>query len=789
MSAVLRDALTACLLVGALAIAMSAPDPTIPDPENVVMLDFHGNIPDQENAWMSAAPIAFGDMLKARHVPLDLISRVAFSGMAFRAKEMAYPGLLLVIDPDMVPLLGLRPLCGDLQETLARKDGLAPNLALVHQLWGDIEPQQALGRTVRGESDEVYTVTAVIPNSDPRSPLGGVGNWMVGYAAAMVGFDSIAQRPPQEERDALYLMTGRVFAKLRPDTDLDAIGRWMHDAFVANPHYQDLPAEWRTNREAAFFRALRLTQLPFEEDPLRWTLLGAVAAAAGLLLVLAAFNVMNLTTANLLARQRETALRRSLGADGWALLRLWSVEAFLPLLAAAVLALWLSSWLAPAVADWLAQPSKLAVTRDPPPVLLLWLGVTVTLLLPLILALPAARALRAAPATALQGRTRSEGPLGRRVRQGLLGLQFGGAILLLALAGVLAAQQQHMIHLDRGFETANRYWFGIQANPEKLPDIRGFLGALNRDPAVIGWAYSDMRPAADTRGQTELHVAESGQRSVLRITTVSPHFFEVWGMTVLAGSPTLGSGETHMVIDTKAARLLGFATPQAAIGAQLRGGGEFLQEGDAVRRVVAVIGDLKMESARDAAMPQGFLLTDVPQWDLTIRGDDAQALQKAIEADWEAQGAQVPYVLQSADAQIAENYRDDARFGALLTTIALLAVGVAMLGAHALIADTLQRRRMDLVLRRLHGAGDGAIVRQVARDFVGPLLISALVALPLAMWAASVYLARFVDRVGLTTGLILPVCAAVLLMIAVTALAAARHLWLALRLQPIEALR
>src|SRR5207248_7671376 len=74
-------AMTACLLIAMLAIALSDPDPAIPDPGRVVMLDFKGNLPGQPNSWFTASPVSFAAMLKERHVPLDLISRFTANGL------------------------------------------------------------------------------------------------------------------------------------------------------------------------------------------------------------------------------------------------------------------------------------------------------------------------------------------------------------------------------------------------------------------------------------------------------------------------------------------------------------------------------------------------------------------------------------------------------------------------------------------------------------------------------------------------------------------------------------
>lgn len=782
-------AMTACLLVALLAIALSDPDPAIPDPGRVVLLDMKGNPPGQPSPWFTASPVSFAAMLKERQVPLDLISRAVGDGMDINNEGRLQPAYVIIADPDLVALLGLKALHGDLRATLMQHDGIAITTGLARKLWGELPLEQALGRRIESYGT-FYTITAVIPNTDPRSPLSDA-NPMVGDAMAMVGYESQGNVRSDDARKAIYTVNGRVFARLRPGISVDQVGGWMREAFMANPLYAQLPSEWKVGREAAYFRGVTLTRLPFEgaSNELRWQLLGAVAAASTLLLLLAALNCMNLQTANLLQRQRETALRRSFGADAAQLLRLWGMEVLLPLLLAAAAALLLAWWLAPAVANWMGLSPSQPVADPLPSRVLIGLMATVLALLPLMLVLPAWTALRRAPAPALQGRTASEGPWGRRIRQCLLTLQLGGALLLLSMAGVLAVQQQHLLHADRGFDTHNRLWLGVLVNPDFVPNMDAFLAALDRHPAVKHWAFSGARPAGDTQGRMELHVSTSQHKQVLRVTTVSPSFFATYGMTVLAGTPQIGSGEAHLVIDAKAARFLGFASPQAAVGEMLRGGGGFLQEGTELRRVVAVVKDVKLESARDSALPQAFLLSDKPQWDLSIHGADLVTLRRAVDELWKAHGPPLVYDIQSADEQRAEVYRQEQQLTTMLAAVALLTVGVAMLGAYALVADTLRRRRTELVLHRLHGAGHAAIVREVAAEFAVPLLIAALLGLPLAIGLGERYLRGFVDRVDLATGLVLPAIVASTATLFITTLAALRHVRQAVALQPIEALR
>ena len=782
-------ALGAGLLVALLALALATPAPQIQDPARVVVLDFKGNPPGMPSPWFTRSPVAFAAMLRQGGAPLSGLGRAAPWWQDVSIQGISGPMALVLLDPHLQPLLGLRALHGDLAATLARRDAIALTPATVRKLWGDLPLAQALGRRVELEG-RTLSVGAIVPERDPRDPL-----WAY---EALAGFDSAANTMSEDDREALFLMNGRVFGRLLPGASAAQIGPLMRAAFLANPRYQQLPPDWRSGREAAFFRALPLTQLPFEGElnERRWQALAAMGAACGVLLVMAVLNLLNLLSAALLQRQRETALRRSLGANSIDLLRLWGTELTLVLLAGAGLAVLLAWWMAPLAAAALGLEASYPVADPMPPEL--WLGLA--LLLPplglLTLSAPAWQALRRVPAQALQGRTASEGPWGRRLRQGLLTLQLGGAVLLLALAGVLLAQQLHLLQADRGYQLENRLYLGLKVNPDRLPDLAPLIAALNSHPAVRHWAFSSMRPAQDMgQGGRELYVAAGGRQQVLRVDTVSASFFATYGIPVLAGQPVKAPpladpmAEQPVVLDARAAQQLGFASPQAALGAQLHGGGGFLQAGEAPRRVVAVVGALKLESAREPAQPHAFVLSEQPQWDLTLQGDSVAALSAAVREIWARHGPPIQYELVPVDEQRARVFRQEQVLTGMLLAIALLAVGVAMLGGYALVADTLRRRRMELVLHRLHGAGDAALALQLAREFAWPLGLAALAGLPLAALLGRLYLQDFVDRADPLGGLGLPLLAALALTLLATRLAMLRHLRQALTLRPIEALR
>lgn len=771
--------LAALLIVGQLAWRLADTDPAIPEAERVIVLDFKGNPPGYESAWFTASPVVFAEWFKQRQLPLDLITRTSEDALRLRVGGQLEPVHTLLADPEWVQLFGQQALHGDLAAVMASRDQLAITPRLVRRLWGELSLDQAIGRELDSRGQR-YRIGAVIPQPDPRNPQS--------QHELLAGYGSQANPKTAEDLQAVYMINGRVYARLRPGADVNAVGAWMREAFRASPGYQQLPAEWKTNREAAYFRGLAITQLPFEgqANALRWMQVGALGGASLLLLLLAVVNVANLQAAQMLQRQRETALRRALGADTAGLLRLWASELLLPLGLAGLGALLLAWWGLPVLANWM----QLQLPGFPEPGLLALLGLVLLVLLPLLLAAPAWLALRRPPAPALQGRTASEGPWGRRLRQGLLALQLGGALALLALTGILAAQYRHLLQLDRGFATENRLVMSVLAEPEDAHLAAPLLAQLQNNPAISHWAMSDNAPARDQSWTSDLHVSDrTRQRQVLRVNRVTPGYFDTYGMRVLAGdAKRFIGGEPSLVIDVRAAALLGFSSPQAAVGQLLRGGGEYLQEGQEQRRVIAVVAAVKQESAREQPMPQAFLIDEQPHGNLTLHGPDLPALRAALERIWTGMGAPLVRYLATADEQLAEAYRQEGQMTGLIAGVALLAVGVAALGAYALVADTLRRRRREIVLHRLHGADGIAVAGVVAREFAAPLGAALLIALPLAAWLGQRYLAGFVDRIDPLPGLALPMAAAALLLLAVTGLAALRHLRLALKLRPIEAL-
>ena len=343
---------------------------------------------------------------------------------------------------------------------------------------------------------------------------------------------------------------------------------------------------------------------------------------------------------------------------------------------------------------------------------------------------------------------------------------------------------------DRGFHLENRLLMDTWAGPADAPLLVPLVEEITHHSAVTHWAFSSMVPPWGARGTMENYrrAGEAGG-ATLKVASVSDGFFDTYGIRVLAGDPRAPlHGEAGVVLDAEAVRLLGFATAKAAVGELLLGGGDFQQAGQQPQRVLAVISTVKLETGRDVAQPRVFLITENYQPFLTLYGPDPVKLRATVEQLWQKHHLPFFYMLDEVSVQSRVAYQQEAQLAGTLGAVALLAVAVAAAGAYALVADTLRRRRTELVLRRLHGARHRDISMQVLGEFTVPLLVAAVVGLPLAGGLGMFYLSGFVDRMDPAVGVGLPLLLAGIVTVCVTALAAWRHVRLALALQPIEAL-
>jgi len=773
------------------------PDARVPEPDRLVTFEWRVRAPGGGTTdWfptVPAVPLYAG--LRANGAPIEAMTRVLYTQLPAQAADAqgVQRSARLVIglaDADVQALFGLKPLAGDLQAALASPEAVALSADAAERLFGTA---QALGRT--------FTISL------PPAPDGSAPAMQVALAVKAVlptpnlngsltfdiltGFHSPAAKTYLKLSDQWTSASGKLFARLRPGAEAGRMTALAQHLLAAQPTPAGLPADFLKGGGAwAYLRAMPVSDVGLHGagSPQRRLQLGSLAAAAAGVLALAVINFVNLWSVRMLRRQREIGLRKSLGASAARLALQFFHEAAVVAGLAGALGLLLAWWAVPLVEALMQHAFHAPVAGAGMVALtgLLCLAIAALSALPLT-----GIALRVRPADSLAGRSHSEGATSRWLRRLMTTVQFGAAALFASLALTVLWQTEHAVSMSRGFELKDRvaielpWWCEPAQSTSLLEEVR-------RWPEVIAAAVADDVPGRDFSSWYSDFRGPSGTPANLRTgVDFTPGYLQTYGMRIVAGRLSSDHraevAQNAVVLDRRAARALGFDSPEAAVGQTL--GVASTYRGGKPAVVAAVIDDIRLENPRSP--PQPHAIAPVPARSagvISVHTSDPLATRSKLSALVNKHFPDAHANALPARDMVQQQVASDARLGRLVGIAGLMALGLAAVGIYALAAYTLRRREREIVLRKLHGAGAGAVAGLLVREFAGVLAAACAVALPAAAWLSQRYLADFVERAPVGPFSLWVLVAVAALLAVVTMLAVARHLHAALALRPLRAL-
>lgn len=753
-------------------------DSGVPDAARVFVLQHKVNLMPQPT-WTEFMPLPFQDAAVRSGLVLQSSAAIPRETI-FVIGDIAVRDEVTAVDPAFAAMFGVTALEGDLDAALARPEGLVLTSSLARKLFGGLP---ALGRTVAA-GDAALRVMAIVADAPANTTMPYTS--LVGRNSTL--WTAAARAATSAQWQGLG---GKIYLRLRDGAAPEQVTRLLQDAADQSPWKAMAPTAADRKRLGHVIE-VRLRALPdayfdtevagaFRSGPRgeRAAVL-ALAAVALLVLALAAANYLNLATVRTMRREREIGVRKAIGAGQGQLAGLLMAESVLVsalAYAAGVLLAWL---LLPLFSELVNRRLEGLFSGAA-----LFTGALCAIALGMATALyPAWIALRVRPLAVLTGRGEADAARGLWVRRVLTAGQFAAAIALTAVTLAIGWQTVFAIRLDPGFDSAP---LSVLVLPRDTPDParQAMRDELARLPGVAAVAASGspIGAAGIIKGSIEIKPAGARQFPV-KLQLVSANFFDVFRAPVLAGrlfDPAIdtappGSSQAA-VIDMAAARALGFASAQAAIG------GHF---DDGRHTIVGVAGTVRDQSVREAIGPTVYLV-DGRQNVLTLRTSASQpALRDQVEPLWKRRFPSHPLELRSVRSYFAENYADELRLAQILGAASLTAIAIAAFGIYVLAAYSAQRRGREIVIRKLHGARRRAIARLLGTEFAALVAAGAALGIPVAAVVNARYLAHFALRAPMGWW---PLGLALLLAAVVALAATARHTLAAMRMRPARALR
>lgn len=780
---------TALLLLGFVRYSWQY-NAQVPDAANVYVIKQRHNI-DPKAPWYDQAPMLL--RAAAANVPgvLDstayLPSRSQDAGMTVRINGQLHRLDGLTVLPSFPALLGVRASRGDLKLALAQPDSIALTEASAIRLLGTA---QALGRTLEVEG-KLLRVGAVM-----RTPA---DNTTIPFEA-LIGVNSVLATELRDE-----MLTGKqnwwikLLIRVHPDASLAAITAAMQRAIDQQPFIQKLAPEVKARlgqrkamevalsplREAYFDSQVTETFTMGPGERANPVIVAAFGAMAVLILALAAINYVNLAAVRVLRRQREVAMRKVMGAGVRDIVLQLLAESMLVALLATGLGLLLAALALPLFSELVDRKlgSILSLAN-------IGAALALGVLLGVVSAIyPAWIAIRVRPGQVLAGRSDSESVGAMRLRRVMTVVQVATAMGFASVALAVAWQAEFAMRTSPGFDPAPLLIVDLPDPVRHSVKAKNFMAALAAQNGVAGVAISEDAVGRKNNEWFRDLTRPGGASASVEMKSVSAHFFTLYGIKAQAGrlfDRRLDKEDdpVPLLINAVAARQLGFATPEAALGQILL----FKGFDDKVvhKQVLGIAPELRFHSLREAPRPMAYELWTAGTT-LSVRASGSLSeLQSTVQRLWPSYFPDTRIAMQPAKTILAANYADDARMARLLAIATCIALAIAAFGTYVLSARTVQRRAREIVLRKLHGAGRAQIGMLVVKEMGTLALIAAAVGLPLAAVTIERYLATFVERapIGYWTLLF-----ALLTTIAISLIAVARHAWVAMAMMPVEALR
>ena len=514
----------------------------------------------------------------------------------------------------------------------------------------------------------------------------------------------------------------------------------------------------------------------------------ALSIAAGLILIIAWINFINLTTARAMNRAKEVGIRKAIGAQKLQLARQFSIETLTNSIIAAVLGALLAISFSEKYIEWAGIPDSI-LSQD---YLDLWTLYILVVVVGSVLAslYPAAVLSSFDPIKALKGKALQINDHAY-FRKGLIVFQFASAIVLVVCTLTIYGQIQFMRDQDLGTEldqvlvlNSPRSMIGNTTRAEKFEHFRD---VLMQTPGIEYVASGGCLPGKNFLYHRDNIQPEGMDLPVnwsFDLASVDEYYLPSLEMEIIAGRNFLKRpDETNKVIlNEKGANALGYLDPLEAIGRTIRYDNQSKQ-------IVGVVKDAHYKDLQKEIQP--LLLTYGHDYEfgffpIKMNSSNLRELIPTIENEWSKSYPKDPIDYFFLDEFFDSQYNEDQAFGRMFGAFSILSILIVVTGLIGLVSFSTYQRTKEIGIRKVLGANVLSIVKLINFDFFVLLMVASFIAIPGAIWIITLWLDTFAHKIGITWWIVL---SPVLIILLICTIAVSGHTLKAALSNPVDSLQ
>ncbi|WP_018611151.1 ABC transporter permease [Segetibacter koreensis] len=488
------------------------------------------------------------------------------------------------------------------------------------------------------------------------------------------------------------------------------------------------------------------------------TYVRALTIIAIFILLIACFNFINLATAKSLQRAKEVGVRKTIGADKKQLIFQFIGEtvllAFISIIISVVLGIIFLPWMN----NFTSKSISLALFLNPVVILLL---IALAIIVGLLAGFYPALVLSSfKPVKVLKSSVSGDEDAGKIpwLRHGLVVIQFALSVLLIISAIIVYRQVDYLHNKDLGFNKEQIMFFPMRGD-NMFKNVDAFKNELLKAPGVssvsIGYGFPGDAVAGD-----DIIVPRNGQRVSESVTEllVDYDYIKTLGLQLVAGrdfSKSMGTDKDHaFILNETAVKQLGFNVPQKALGQKLywhvwgASNPDSLKEG----QVIGVVKDFNYKSLYDKVEAAVLQIFPDAAWKVAVKmstGNLSNTIA-GVESAWVKFSPEYPIEYKFLDENFEQMYKAEDKLKALLWIFTAIAIFVGCLGLFGLAAYTAERRRKEVGIRKVLGATTQGVVLLLSKDFIRLVIISLVIASPVAYYFMHQWLEDFAYRINIS---------------------------------------
>ncbi|WP_111672255.1 ABC transporter permease [Algoriphagus litoralis] len=497
----------------------------------------------------------------------------------------------------------------------------------------------------------------------------------------------------------------------------------------------------------------------------------SLSVVAICILILAWVNFVNLSTVKSMERAKESGLRKTIGASRIQLVLQHMMEAFLYNVLGLGLAIFLSHLSMPIFSTLIDIPFENSILLEPKVIF----GIVLIFISGTLLSgfYPAFILSSYHPIAVLKGNLSSSGQ-GQWMKKGLVVFQFMVAAVFMMVVFTINRQLSFMRNYDLGVDIEQKLVIEGARFANSLPEFQTKMSAyktsLKSFNMIENVTLSRNVPSTEIRGNNFVRrLDEPENAKFFHVMGVDYEYTSAFGMELAAGrfleedqpisgneiaksnenAPDFGTQDHAILINETAAKRLGYEKASDAIHQQIAVFG-------GVKEIVGVVKDYHHKSLKNDFEPIIFYLqpnySEYITLNFTKTGDGPKDLTTLIdfaESEWKKFYPEEPFKYFFLDDFFNSQYKADQQFYLIFNFFTGLAIFIACLGLFGLSSYESIRRTKEIGIRKINGASEPQILNLLTKDFLKPVLLGFLIAIPIAWYFMEFWIRDFAFRISL----------------------------------------